>query len=61
MEELTLERVDASVSAMGEALRDAPELSERLGFWDKDLRSCFNAYAVGFCFLKYIDCELDCQ
>jgi hypothetical protein len=61
MEELTLERVDASVSAMGEALRDAPELSERLGFWDKDLRSCFNAYAVGFCFFKYIDCELDCH
>jgi len=61
MEELTLERVDASVSAMGEALRDAPELTERLGFWDKDLRSCFNAYAVGLCFSKYIDSELDCH
>jgi len=61
MEELTLERADASVSAMHEALRDAPELSERLGLWDKDLRSRFNAFAVGFCFLKYIDSELDCH
>src|SRR5215472_14163920 len=60
MEELTLEGADASVSAMQEALRDAPELSERLGLW-KDLRSRFNACAVGFCFFKYIDSELDCH
>jgi hypothetical protein len=59
MEELTLERADATVSAMHEALSDAPDLSERLGLWDEDLRSRFNAFAVGFCFFKYIDFELD--
>jgi len=61
MEELTLERADESVSAMHEALRDAPELSERLRLWDKDVRLRFNAFAVGFCFYKYIDAELDCH
>jgi hypothetical protein len=61
MEELTLERADAAVSAMHEALSDAPDLSERLGLWDKDLRSRFNAFAVGFCVFKYIDSELDCH
>jgi len=61
MEELTLERADASVSAMHEALSDdSLDLSERLGLWEKDLRSRFNALAVGFCFFKYIDSELDC-
>ncbi len=59
MEELTPERADASVSAMREALRDEPELSEQLGLWDKELRSHFNVVAVGFCFSKYISSELD--
>ena len=61
MEELTLERADASVSAMQGALSDAPELSERLRLWQKELRSRFNAFAVGICFFKYIDSELDCH
>jgi hypothetical protein len=61
MEELTLERADASVLAMRDALRDEPALSEQLGLWDKELRSCFNIVAVGFCFSKYISSELDSQ
>jgi len=61
MEELTLERADASVSAMREALRDGSECSEQLGLWDKELRSRFNVVAVGFCFSEYIGSELDCH
>jgi hypothetical protein len=61
MEELTLERADASVSAMQEALRDEREFSEQLGLWDTELRSRFNVVAVGFCFSKYISSELECH
>lgn len=59
MEELTLERADASTLAMRQALRDEPELSEMLSFWEKELRPRFNVLAVGFCFAKYISAELD--
>ena len=61
MEEPTLERADASVLAMREALRDESEFLEQLALWPKELRPRFNVAAVGFCFSKYISAELDFQ
>jgi hypothetical protein len=59
MEPLTFELIDASISAMREALQDEPELLEQVDLCVDELRTRFNIEAVGLCFSHYIGSELD--